>query len=60
MNERIEQLKQLATVTWDGNLISKSNRDELVKSGLATRFNGWNWITLEGVRTLENIAILRP
>ena len=59
MNSRIEQLKQLISVTWDGNLLSKQDRDELVKAGLATRYNGWNWLTFEGVRTLENLAILR-
>ncbi len=34
---------------WDGNLISKSGRDDLVAAGLAERWNGWNYLTQEGV-----------
>ena len=34
--------------TWDGNLISKSGRSELIELGLA--FNGWQSLTEEGVR----------
>ena len=49
---RIEQLQQLTTVTWDGDLISKTDRDELVKCGFAKRVLGWNYITEEGIRTL--------
>lgn len=36
--------------TWDGNLVSKSGRDGLRKRGFADRFEGWNFITLEGVK----------
>ena len=35
--------------TWDGNLISKDARDALVIAGLAERWNGWNFLTQEGV-----------
>lgn len=35
--------------TWDGNLISKSERDALVDAGLADRWSGWNYLTQEGV-----------
>lgn len=35
--------------TWDGNLISKCDRDTLLKAGLADRWNGWNWLTQAGV-----------
>jgi hypothetical protein len=35
--------------TWDGNLPSKSGRDALVEAGFAERFDGWNWLTFEGV-----------
>lgn len=37
--------------TWDGNLISKSDRDELVDAGLCNRWEGWNFLTETGVRT---------
>lgn len=35
--------------TWDGNLISKSERDALVERGFVSRWNGWNFLTEEGV-----------
>ena len=35
--------------TWDGNLISKAERDALVDRGFADRWNGWNFLTQEGV-----------
>lgn len=37
--------------TWDGNITSKSGRDELVDAGLAFREGGWASLTPEGVRT---------
>jgi predicted transcriptional regulator len=56
----LEQLTQLKTVTWDGNLISKDYRDQLVKAGLAERTNGgWNFITAKGVEYLFNLGVLR-
>jgi len=36
--------------TWDGNLISKSDRDELVDADLVERWQGWNFLTLDGVK----------
>lgn len=35
--------------TWDGNLVSKQERDAMVQSGLCERWDGWNWLTGEGV-----------
>lgn len=35
--------------TWDGNVPSKSGRDELVRMGLAARGNGWQWLTSAGM-----------
>jgi hypothetical protein len=35
--------------TWDGNLISKTERDNLVAVGMVDRWNGWNFLTQEGV-----------
>lgn len=54
----IEQLQQLCTVTWDGNLISKHYRDRLVEVGYAQRVNGFNLITPNGVVVLENLRLL--
>ena len=54
----IEQLQQLCRVTWDGNLISKTARDNLVKIGYATRGNGFNVITPLGIQVLNNLKLL--
>lgn len=57
---KVEQLVQLKTVTWDGNLMSKSYRDDLVKAELAQRKEGWNWLTKKGVEYLVDLGLLRP
>ncbi len=36
--------------TFDGDVPSKSERDELVEQGLAERFDGFQWLTLDGVK----------
>ncbi len=36
-------------VTWDGNLISKRERDFLVDIGFVRRYNGWNFVTRRGL-----------
>lgn len=60
-NGYVEQLLQLFNgTTWDGNLIAKSYRDELVKNGLAQRTKGWNLITLKGVRYLVELGLVHP
>jgi hypothetical protein len=35
--------------TWDGNLPSKSERDDLVAKGWVEREDGWQWLTKEGM-----------
>lgn len=58
---RIAQLQQLTHLTFDGDLIGKSMRDELVKDGLAQRVNGgWNIITSEGIKYLESGGFIHP
>lgn len=37
--------------TWDGNIISKSDRDALVDADLCERWQGWNYLTLDGLKT---------
>jgi hypothetical protein len=56
----IEQLQQLTHLTFDGDLIGKSTRNELVKLGLVYRFNGWNLITKEGIEYLEKGKFINP
>jgi hypothetical protein len=34
---------------WDGNVVSKAGRGELVRAGLAFHSNGWTSLTEEGV-----------
>ena len=53
-----EQLRQLATATWDGNLISKAARDHLIKCGYAQHYEGWNWLTKKGLAVLINLRYL--
>ena len=35
--------------TWDGNLCRRDERDRMVDAGPADRWNGWNFLTQEGV-----------
>jgi len=58
MNSRIEQLQQLVTATWDGNVISKTDRDELHKARLIQRHNGWTWINTRGLDVLLALKLL--
>jgi hypothetical protein len=39
---------------WDGNIISKAGRGELVRAGLAFHFHGWASLTEEGVYVCVN------
>jgi len=57
----LRQLHQLMQhPVWDGDLIDKASRDHLEKAGLISRLNGWNFLALEGVRTLLNLGYLKP
>ena len=62
MSDRTETLKHLAKSgpVWDGNLISKTDRDELVKAGLVDRSGGWNFLTRYGVEVAVQLGILVP
>ncbi len=58
---RIEQLLQLVRLTWDGDVINKTERDILMKDGLCARFGaGWNIITEEGVEVLYKLGLIHP
>lgn len=56
----IPQLCQLLQLTWDGDLISKQDRTELVKRGLATGAAGYNIITPEGIQVMTQLDLLKP
>lgn len=55
----ITALAQLCTVTWDGNLISKGERDRLVSLGYVDRMLGFNFLTRAGVVAAEAAGILK-
>lgn len=57
---QIEQLEQCLTATWDGDLISKSERTELVKQGYIVRIEGWNIISTAGILALIKLKRLWP
>lgn len=57
---RLAQLTQLRTITWDGDLISKHDRDELQRAGLVERAYGYNFLTTEGVRFLLVLNVISP
>jgi len=62
MGDRTETLKHLATkgLVWDGDLISKSDRDELVKAGYVDRHEGWQFLTRSGVEVAVALGLVRP
>ena len=51
----LEQLFQLRNLTWDGNLISKSNRDELLKKGLIIKSEGFQVVSSAGIYILNSL-----
>lgn len=55
----IESLRQMCRgPVWDGNLISKSHRDELCRCGYAEKAYGWNILTADGLLVCINLGIL--
>lgn len=56
----LDQLLQLFKgCVWDGDLLSKTHRDELYKRELIDRARGMNFITSRGVEVLWEIGIIR-
>ncbi len=56
----VTQMLQLITVTYDGDIIGKKNRDELERMGYVQRAQGFNWLTKKGVELLVEKGLLRP
>lgn len=55
----LEQLQAIAKrTTHDGDLISKSVRDKLVKAGFVERVHGYNFITKLGIIHLKSIELM--
>lgn len=45
--------------TWDGDVPSKSGRDELVSMGLAIRYEGFQQLTLSGLKVAVSSGLDR-
>lgn len=43
--------------TWDGNLISKADRNELLRWNLCNTINGWNYLTGSGVTAAVKVGM---
>lgn len=54
----LDQLQQLTNLTKDCDLISKGDRDELVKNNLVMRCDGYNVVSREGIAVLKSLGIL--
>lgn len=54
-----EQLMQLLRIVWDGDLLCKSDRDELVKMGFVERALGFQIITTKGIEYLVTNGFIR-
>lgn len=54
--QALEVLRQCRSTVWDGNVVSKTQRDELYALGLITRWNGWQVITQEGMAVLSTLG----
>ena len=54
-----EQLIQLLRIVWDGDLISRSDRDVLIKMGYAVHQSGFQIITTKGIRYLVANGFIR-
>ena len=58
---RYEAFEQIVKgPVWDGNLISKSERDTLQGHGLIDRGYGWNFLTAKGVEVAVALGFLKP
>ena len=55
---QLKALVQLTHAVWDGYLISKQARSDLIDMGLVTKWNGWQVITREGLAVLETLGML--
>lgn len=59
LTAKIEQLRQLtAGPIWDGNLLSKTERDRLVAAGFVERVEGWNFLSAKGVEICVTLRLL--
>lgn len=45
--------------TFDGDIIGKQARDQIIKKGWAERDDGWTYLTRDGVRHCVDIGIAR-
>ncbi len=43
--------------TYDGDIPSKTERDDLYDDGLIDRYDGWNWLSKDGVLKCIELGI---
>lgn len=55
---RLEQLLQLLQITFDGDLVNKTERDALLQMGYCIKSEGF--ITPEGIKLLSNLGLIHP
>lgn len=41
--------------TWDGNIVCKTGRGDLIKAGLADRVDGFAFLTREGIKLAASV-----
>lgn len=57
----METFKQIARgPVWDGDLVSKSQRDRLKSHGLIERGYGYNWLTVQGINVAVALELISP
>lgn len=55
----LDVLIQCCQITWDGDIISPTERNNFVEKGYITRVAGFNIITVSGINCLRGLGILR-
>lgn len=55
---KLETLIQCMQITFDGDLISKSDRNDYFKKGLIAKSYGFNIITKKGIKYLDELGII--
>ena len=59
-NGHFHDLKQFITVTWDGDVVSKSSRDFLISKGFLFKIGGFTTLTRKGLQVLIDLGGLKP
>lgn len=55
---KLETLIECLQITWDGDLVSKTDRDYYKKKGLIVSYDGFNIISAKGIEYLSELGII--